>query len=500
MKYILTSSQMQRCDANTMEEGYGVPSAVLMERAALSVVYEITTAFPDPLTTVLLACGVGNNGGDGLAMARLLYLKGYHVTVLFFGKEEKCSVEAARQLGIDKKYGIEIVDKIPERDYDVIVDAIFGIGLARDIGGIYEEIVRGLNNKSGWKVAVDIASGISADTGKVMGVAFRADLTATFGFAKVGQMIYPGAEYTGALLVEDIGIDEKSLLDVKPTIRMAEPSDLSLLPERRDDSNKGTYGKLLIFAGSYNMAGAAGFCARAAYRSGAGLVRVVTENENRAIIQTLTPEAILATYDDKTDMDLFVKEQVGWASAIVLGPGIGQSRQAEEMVKSVLKNASVPCLVDADGLNILSNHLDWIKDTTLPLVVTPHPGEMARLLGATAEEVKSDLIFAAKQFSGQFGVVTVLKDARTVICSPDGDMWINSSGNHGMATAGSGDVLSGITGALLGQNLPTPLAAVLGVMVHGMAGDAIAKYTGKTSMTAQDLIEGICEVMKESEK
>ncbi len=496
MKYILSSSEMQKCDANTMD-GYGVPSAVLMERAAISAVKEITAACPDPRTHVLLACGVGNNGGDGLAMARLLYRKGYAVTVLFPGNEEKCSVECARQLAIDAEYGICIVKKLPEQDYDVIVDALFGIGLTREIGGIYRDIIESLNRKNGLKVAVDICSGISADTGKVMGIAFRADLTATFGFAKIGQMLYPGASYTGKLCVEDIGIDEMSLMNVNPLVRMAQPEDLDLLPERPDDSNKGTCGKVLIVAGSYNMAGAAAFSAKAAYRAGAGLVRVVTDDTNRTIIQTLVPEAILATYDAKTDMDSFVREQTEWADAVVLGPGIGRSRQAEDMVHCVLRYTGVPCLVDADGLNILSGHMDWIQESGAQIILTPHPGEMSRLLHTSSVgQIKTDLLGTARGFTDRFGTITVLKDARTVICTPDGDSWINTTGNSGMSTAGSGDVLTGIIGALLGQRVPAGRAAVLGVMIHGMAGDAAAVRTGKTSLMASDITDGICEVFR----
>lgn len=485
---------MQTCDANTMTAGYGVPSAVLMERAALSTAEEITAAQTDPYARILIACGVGNNGGDGLAVARLLNLKGYEVTILFPGNEEKCSEEAARQLAIARKYGIRIERDMPKGEFDVIVDALFGIGLARDIGGRYREVLEALNERSGFKVAVDIPSGISADTGKVMGIAFEADLTVTFGFAKVGQILYPGAGCCGKLSVKDIGIDEMSLMDVKPKVRMAQPEDLALLPSRTDDSNKGTYGKLLIFAGSYNMAGAAAFSAKAAYRSGSGLVRVVTDKENREIIQTLVPEAILSTYDSKTDMESFVSELTGWADAIVLGPGIGMSRQAEDMVHCVLKYTNVPCLIDADGLNILAAHHDWLNDAAVPLIVTPHPGEMARLLGTSVEAVKDDLPAAAEQFAGQYGAVTVLKDAHTVTFAPNGSMWINTTGNNGMATAGSGDVLTGIIGALLGQHVKPELAAVLGVMIHGMAGDTAASVIGKTSLMASDLTDALCNI------
>ncbi len=505
MRYILTSEQMQKCDANTMD-GYGVPSAVLMERAACSAVEVIVEAFSDPGTSVLIACGTGNNGGDGLAMARLLFLKGYTVTVLFPGEEEKCSEEAARQLGIVRKYGIEVIKQLPSEEFldeelsdtafDVVVDALFGIGLSRDIEGIYRTVIDDLNALSAMKVAVDIPSGLSADTGKVMGVAFRADVTVTFGFAKIGQLLYPGADYCGGLFVKDIGIDEMSLPGVEPDILMAEPKDLALLPKRENDTNKGSYGKILIVAGSYNMAGAAAFSAQAAYRSGAGLARVVTDAANREIIQTLVPEAILATYDEKTDMEAFVKEQTIWADAIILGPGIGRSRQAENLVQNILAEATVPCLVDADGLNILASHPEWIRESKATLLITPHPGEMSRLSGTSVLAVRDDLLGAARSYADEYGVITVLKDARTIIRMPGEVTWINTTGNNGMATAGSGDVLTGIIGALLGQGLPASDAAVLGVLIHGMAGDAAAETVGRTSLMASDLIDGICKVLK----
>ncbi len=505
MQYILTSEQMQKCDANTMD-GYGVPSAVLMERAACSAVEVIEEAFPDSGASILIACGTGNNGGDGLAMARLLFLKGHAVTVLFPGDEEKCSEEAARQLGIVRKYGIDVIKQLPNEEYldeelpetafDVVVDALFGIGLSRDIEGNYRTVIEDLNALSAMKVAVDIPSGLSADTGKVMGVAFSADVTVTFGFAKIGQLLYPGADCCGELIVQDIGIDEMSLPGVEPGILMAEPQDLTLLPKRENDTNKGSYGKVLIAAGSYNMAGAAALSARAAYRSGAGLVRVVTDAANREIIQTLVPEAILATYDEKTDMDAFVKEQTIWADAIVLGPGIGRARQAENLVQSILSEASVPCLVDADGLNILASHPEWIRESKAKLLITPHPGEMSRLAGSSVLAVRDDIIGAATRFADEYGVITVLKDARTIIRLPGEVTWINTTGNNGMATAGSGDVLTGIIGALLGQGIPESDAAVFGVMIHGLAGDAAAETIGRTSLMASDLIDGICMVLR----
>ncbi len=472
-------------------------SAVLMERAALAAVWEITRVKPDTDTAVLAVCGTGNNGGDGLAIARLLYLKGYRVDILFPGKEEKCSVEAGRQLAIAKNYQIPIYRELPDKRYDIIVDALFGIGLCRDIGGNYADLICRMNEMPGYKTAIDISSGLSADSGAVMGVAFRADLTVTFGFAKIGQMLYPGAELSGEVVVKDIGIDENSLFEIRPKAGTYENTDLSLLPKRSAYSNKGSYGKILIFAGSCNMAGAAAFSAKAAYASGAGLVRIVTPKENRQIIQNLVPEAVLSTYQEDTDMEDYVRELLPWADAVAAGPGIGTQKQAEQMVSAVLKYANVPCVLDADALNLVSAHREWLHKTAAQVIVTPHLGEMARLCGLTVPEIQQNLILTARNFADAYHVITVLKDARTVTAIPEGFCYINTTGNHGMATAGSGDVLTGIIGALLGQKLPPKEAAPLGALIHGMAGDCAAGRVGKRGLMASDIVAGIKDAVRD---
>lgn len=494
MKYVLDGSQMKQCDVNTMER-YGMLSAVLMERAALTAVEETESFFGTEKKRILIACGTGNNGGDGLAMARLFFLRGHEVTVLFPGNENHCSVEAARQLGIVKNYQIPVVTKLPEEKYDLMIDALFGIGLSREIGGVYRDLILQMNDREAGKVAVDISSGISADDGAVMGAAFRADLTVTFGFAKIGQLLYPGADYTGKLCVKDMGIDEKSLVEICPKLRMMEKTDLALLPRRSAYTNKGSYGRLLIFAGSRNMAGAAAFSGKAAYRTGSGLVKIVTEEANREIIQTLLPEAILATYDGQTEMEAFTRSQLEWADAVVAGPGIGRSAQAEAIIRTILSRAAAPCVLDADALNILSEHPDWLKQHKAPVIVTPHLGEMSRLTGRTVPEIQKNIIFVAESFANEYDVITVLKDARTVVFVPKGVGYINTAGNNGMATAGAGDVLTGVIGSLLGQKLPAETAAPLGVLLHGMAGDAAAVHTGKASLMASDLTDGLSGVL-----
>lgn len=498
MKYILNSREMKLCDENTMRRR-GMLSAVLMERAALATMQEIVKRYPNPMTKVLVVCGSGNNGGDGVAVARLLYLKGYNVTIYFAGNREKATEETKRQMFIAEQYGVKISDEYPKDIVDVIVDALFGIGLSREVTGKYAEILQKMTEQDGYKVAVDIASGISADTGAVMGTAFAADLTVTFGFIKAGQLLYPGTEYTGELKVADIGIDEQSLYEIKPDLKMLEISDLNRLPRRVNRSNKGSYGKLLILAGSKQMAGAAVFAAKSAYRMGCGLVRVATVEENRMILQEQVPEAVLAVYNNGTDVVEFVETQLHWADAVVAGPGIGQSDLSERMLYELLKRIQVPCLCDADALNLLSKHPDWWKLVQSPLVITPHLGEMARLTGQPITEIRDRLVQTAQEFAMEHQITVVLKDARTITAQPDGQSYINVSGNHGMATAGAGDVLSGVVGALLAQKLDMHLAAALGVFIHGLAGDAAAERVGRCAMMASDIVDGLMDVLRKQE-
>ncbi len=497
MKYVLNAAQMQQCDENTMVH-FHVPSAVLMERAAIKAVEELLAFFPDA-RRFLLVCGVGNNGGDGLAMARLLFLRGFDVQIFFPGKEERASVEAARQLSIVRAYGISLTTEFPNDDFDVYVDALFGIGLSREVGGIYTEVIDWMNAQIGGKMAVDIPSGIHADTGAVMGCAVQADLSVTFGFLKAGLLFFPGVAYAGQVKVADIGIDEHSLLDVQPSLFALEKADLALWPQRRANTNKGSYGKLLIIAGSKNMAGAAFLSARAAYLSGTGLVKVLTAEENRSILQGLLPEAILSTYDTETDLQALCKAELAWADAVVIGPGLGMTNSSRELVLTVLEEVKVPCVVDADGLNLLSAEEKWRNKGEKSLIFTPHVGELSRLCKKSVSEIKESFWETACAYAKEAKVILAAKDARTLTALPAGEAFVNLSGNNGMATAGAGDVLTGIIGGLLAQGVAPETAAPLGVFVHGLAGDAAAKEKGKTAMTASDLLAGLGACMKEIE-
>ncbi|MCI8483991.1 MAG: NAD(P)H-hydrate dehydratase [Lachnospiraceae bacterium] len=498
MKILLDSRQMKQCDKNTIDY-FGVPSLVLMERAALGVAEEIERYFPEHKEKVLCVCGQGNNGGDGLAIGRILWQRGYHVTIVMIPGKGRLSEETRTQAEILKRYGIEIWNDIPEGFFDVTVDALFGIGLTRELEGIYREVIEAMNQMPGMKIAVDLPSGIQADTGQVMGIGFRADLTVTFAFSKRGLLLYPGAEYAGRVLLKDIGIDEHSFLEENPQVYYMEPWDLKMVPFRRPYSNKGSYGKVLTVAGRKNMAGAAFLSGKASYVTGAGLVRLLTEEENRVILQQLLPEAVLTTYEEKESLSEFLPEALNQADVIVAGPGLGMGERAELLIETILKQAEVPVILDADGLNVVAEHLEWLREAKGPVVVTPHLGEMERLTKKGIFEIQKELLQTAQEFALEYNVICVLKDARTITALPDGKIYVNVSGNNGMATAGSGDVLTGILAGLAAQGMELCQAAPVGVYLHGAAGDSQRRYKGTYGMTAQDLLTGIGEVLREQE-
>lgn len=511
MRYLVNSREMKLYDNHTTEK-YFVPSIVLMERAAVSFVEELQEQNVD-LTRVLMVCGSGNNGGDGYAIARLLRLAGHEVDLVAANAAKQVTghgkPDAAKggteanilQQKIWLAYQNVILTEIPEeKEYTVVIDAVFGVGLSRNIEGAYAELIEQMNRISGMKIAVDISSGISSDTGNILGVAFRADLTVTFAFEKLGTVLWPGNEYAGKVVIKDIGIDERSFFERRPGVAALEDDDLAGLPGRKSHSNKGTYGRLLVIAGCANMSGAAYFCAKAAYCSGCGLVRIFTPEENRTILQTQIPEAVLTTYPAKKLDTTALNEALSWADIIVCGPGIGTTDTAAQLVKNVLKNASVPVLMDADALNLIAGDVNILLRPHTELVVTPHLGEMSRMSGDSVSYIQNHLIEVAEEFARQYNVVCVLKDEHTAIGVPYGQTYLNLSGNEGMATAGSGDVLSGVIGGLMAQGMSAENAAPLGVYLHGKAGDAMRDRVSARGLMASDLLEGLRIVLRSQEQ
>ncbi len=495
---------MKEVDHYTIDT-IGIPSLVLMERAALAVVYEIEKLV-NKKNRIWVLCGNGNNGGDGIAIARLLHLKGYGTTAILAGKRESATKETMIQLEIAKKVEVHLVD-YPDfifGECDLLVDALFGVGLNREVFGSYREIMdQVIASGPALTVAVDIPSGIHSGSGQIMGIAFRADVTVTFGFEKLGTMLYPGKEYSGTVVVAEIGFPDQSLSTIKHEFFTFEPGDVKKVPLRPAYSNKGSFGKVLVVAGSRNMSGAAYLSALAAYRTGAGLVKIFTVEENRTILQSELPEAIIATYDPKeadagteTFKELLGK-QCEWASVIVLGPGLGRESYVKNLVEEVLTNAYVPIILDADGLGAIADNPDLTGYFTENIIVTPHLGEMARLTGSSVEAIKKNLIAAAREYADRFGITCVLKDAVTIGALKDQRTYVNSSGNSSMAKAGAGDVLTGIIAGLLALGLEESDAAALGVWLHGRAGDVVQEKYGSYSLLASQLTEEIHTILQE---
>ena len=494
MRYLLTGKQMQHADRYTIDK-IGIPSMVLMERAALRTV-EIMEQENLNFNNVLVVCGSGNNGGDGYAIARLLHLKGYCVSVYFLGEDAKRSGENRQQKKIAEHYCIPVKQEIGKEEYSVIIDAIFGTGLSRNVEGTYAEIIDLLNHMSGYKVAVDTPSGMNDDTGLVMGTAFRADLTVAIAFAKRGQLLEAGNPYVGHLKVADIGIypDDWTLQDT--FTYCYDFGDFKLkFPKRIPDSHKGTYGKVLLIVGSKGMSGAALLCARAAYTTGAGLVQIYTHEDNRVIIQKSLPEAIVTTYTEYDENKL--KQMLEWADVVGIGSGLGMSETAEKLVKYTIQYSSIPCVVDADALNLIAKDISILQYIKQEMILTPHMKEMSRLLSCDLQKLKEKKLELLEQFVNKYPVTCILKDARTLIGNANENTFLNLTGNSAMAKGGSGDVLTGIISGILAQKVDTYQASCLGVYLHGLAGDFAKEQKGAYSVLAGDLVDGVGEILKQ---
>lgn len=510
MEYLVTAEEMKECDRNTIE-GFGVPSLVLMERAALACAGEILREFPEERRTrgkkTLIAAGCGNNGGDGFAVGRLLLQEGFPVEFWLIGERSRCSPETETQISILEKYGCTIMDHVPDGAYDIIVDAVFGIGLRRPPEGRYAEAVEYINRSGAFVLSVDIPSGVSADTGAVYGCAVRADVTVTFAFLKRGLVLYPGASHAGRVVTARIGITQESFYGKPPSAFTFLPGSPPPLPRRDPNGNKGTFGKVLVAAGSRGMAGAAILAASAVLRSGAGMVRVLSGEENRIILQTTVPEAMLSLYGHEgmeagETVNAALRKAAEWADVIAAGPGLGTGTEAGELIRLILTETKQPLVLDADGINLLASDRAFLETFCLqreeggrPLILTPHPGELARLSRKNVREVAADPVSVCLEWAARLRAVLLCKGAATVAADPQGRCYINQSGNSGMATAGSGDVLTGIIAGLLAQGMEPFEAACAGVYLHGLAGDAAAERASEYNVSAGKILESLDMVM-----
>lgn len=501
MKYAVTAAEMKLYDQKTISE-IGIPSLVLMERAALETV-RVLLAERKEMKRVLIAAGTGNNGGDGLAVGRILASRGVKVTFLLAGSWEKLSKETAMQKDILLNSGFSILRKIENEEYDIVIDALFGIGLSREVEGEYAKWIHTLNDmkqQGTYICSLDIPSGICADTGKVMGCAVRADLTAAFAFAKRGELLYPGREYTGKLVVCDIGIPSAVLENQYPGAAYLEREDaIRKLPERRPDGNKGTFGKVLLIAGSRDMCGACILAGSSAFKTGAGMVKIITPECNREILQSTLPEAMLYSYGDMPEPEQ-IQKALDWADVAAIGPGLGMDNAARFMIRYCLENSVIPLVLDADALNLIGMDQELAKllahKNGENVVLTPHPGELVRLLGIDMENYRADRMKVIQEALIRYGCILAAKDAVTITAGKNAkELFINTSGNDGMAVAGSGDVLTGIIIGLMAQKMPCFEAAGLGVYLHGLAGEEACRSNGRYGMTAMDIVRQLPKVM-----
>ena len=509
-QFLVTAAQMKRYDRNTIEKLH-MPALLLMERAALVTVEEIQRLCGSTPCRVMILAGCGNNGGDGLAVGRLLMLQGYEVVYVIPVEDfyDRCTEETKRQIDILRGYQAQIFSTIQEGEYDIVVDALLGIGVSRPVEGSFQDAIEWIGRSRAFVCSVDLPSGIHADTGEVMGCGVRADLTVTYGFRKIGQMLYPGALYCGRLVCRQMGIDEHSFYEKPPHWYTYDRAACELLPARPANGNKGSFGKALVIAGNKEIAGAAMMAAKSVFRTGAGMVKVVTAAENRTALQQFVPEAMILTYTDEdagreeTQFMASLREAQAWADCILAGPGMGMGKMAERLLQFSIMESGLPLVIDADGINLLAQDKklqEALADRPKKdqaVILTPHLGEFARLYGCTTTQARAHLTEYPLQLCDRLRCTVVCKDARTIVAAwKESQHYLNTTGNSGMATAGSGDVLAGMVTGLLAQGMTGYQAAAAGVFLHAAAGDLAARQRTETSMTATDIIDRIGEAVR----
>ncbi|WP_022854016.1 bifunctional ADP-dependent NAD(P)H-hydrate dehydratase/NAD(P)H-hydrate epimerase [Thermodesulfatator atlanticus] len=511
---LVYASEMQALDHYTIEE-CGIPGLVLMENAGRGIAELILSRFAQEASQgVVIVCGPGNNGGDGFVVARHLFQKGYPLKVFSLTEEEKFKGDAQVNLKIIKNMGLPLYflttdDLSPLEEAlsknQIIVDAIFGTGLSREVSGRFAKAIELINKSQKIVVSVDMPSGLSADTGRPLGIAVKATVCATMALPKVGQLIYPGKDYVGELEIIDISMPAKIIAEKGPARFCLDVNwACETIKPRPQDSHKGTYGHVAVLAGSQGKTGAAILSCQGALRGGAGLVTLVCPKSLNHIFETTLVEAMTFPLPKETPIqslsyrafDQIISFMVG-KKAVALGPGFGLHPETFELVHKLVAQVELPMVVDADALSATSGEPYHLRRSQAPRVITPHPGELSRLLDVPKEEIQEDRLLAARAAAKETNAVVVLKGAATVIVSPDGREAVNTTGNPGLASGGSGDVLTGLIASLLGQGYEAFSAACLGVFLHGYAADILAKRKGPWGYTAQEVAETIPLAIKE---
>lgn len=505
-----TVAQMKSIDEKAITR-YGIPGMVLMENAGRGVVKVIEDCFDlSSHPKVAVVCGTGNNGGDGMVVCRHLLSRGGLPKCFLLGRKEKVKGDAKTNLDILEKTGFKVVEMensiTPEfiewlQQSGLVVDAIFGTGFQGKLEGFVAEVVEKINSSNIPVVSIDCPSGINVDSGRVEGLCINARVTVTMCLPKVGLFLYPGRSSVGELWVADIGIPDPIIREEKIPMSLIESDDV-VLPHRDPAGYKTTFGWVAVISGSAGMTGAGAMASSASLRCGAGMVTLcLPESLNLALEAKLTevmtyplPETEAKTLS--VDALESMKPILQKADVIAIGPGLSTHPETQSLVRSVLEKVDLPMVVDADGLNALCGRIELLRDRISSTIITPHPGEMARLTGMKISEIMEDKPRVASDFAVKNGVVTILKGAPTVVASPDGHIFINSTGNSGLATAGSGDVLTGMIAGMLSQGLEPVEAAKTGVYLHGLAGDIMADRYTQYGVMATDLLGAIPEAIK----
>lgn len=511
---IVNNIQMKQLDRMTIEQ-YGIPGILLMENAGVAVFQEVVRYLQN-LTgkKVAIICGRGNNGGDGFVVARHLFQHKAEAKVFIAGNPAVIGGDAKTNLEILKslEVPIEVLSSEQSRsdlfdqlkEYDLIVDAIFGIGLDRSIDEFIQGIIEAINASGKSVISIDIPSGVNAANGCICSIAVKAEKTVVFQLPKLGNINYPGSDYTGEILIKNIGIPQKLIDSINSQMQMITMDWVrKIIPRRKADTHKGDYGSVYIVAGSTGMTGAAMLTCEAVLRSGAGLVKVAIPQSLNNIMEIRLTEAITVPLPELkkgvvgiSDIEKIMKT-MSRSDAVAVGPGSGQSRELEEVLRNIFESSTTPIVLDADALNSLANRKELLKLLKSPAVLTPHPMEMSRLTEVPVEDIQKNRVEVAREFAKKWNVIIVLKGARTVVAAPSGETFINTTGNPGMATAGSGDVLTGIITGLIAQGIDPVQATAAAVYIHGLAGDKAAAEIGEYGLMAGDIINYLPYALKE---
>ena len=501
----VTAQVMRQLDAVAIER-IGIPGAVLMENAGRGA-YEMLAAALRRRggIRVCVLCGPGNNGGDGYVVARHLANNGFRPLIV----STKPGAELAGDAGLNWRIAREMAlpmlcleagDDVPEAmssqgPFDAICDALLGTGVSKELKGLYAALVDWANSTDCYRLAVDIPTGVHADTGAILGTAFDADETATFGLPKLGLFLHPGTVNAGKVTTVDISLPRHLTDDAQGVELLDSFGGLPALPPRAPASFKNSHGHLLVVAGSPGKAGAALLAGVGALRSGAGLCTIATHDDARGSLEGRVPDLMVTGWNWDSVSEQELAELVGRKTAIAVGPGLGTSPGARKLVELIFRKLAIPVIADADAINLFAGESDGLRRPGIPTILTPHPGELARLLGLSTGEVQADRLGIAARTAARLQVVVVLKGARTVVAHPDGRLALNLAGTPAMAKAGSGDVLTGVIGALLAMGMAPWDAARLGVYLHARAGEAAQRAISSHGVMASDIAEVLGEVV-----